>query len=179
MKKNKKNVEENIDINNSEEKTNEKIESTNTEEISKEENQLQELNDKYIRLYSEFDNYRKRTNKEKIDIITNANASLIKDLLPIIDDFERAIINNENNNDVDSLKEGFNLIFNKFFNLLNAKGLKVMEAKEKEFDSELHDAIANIPAPSPELIGFVIDDVEKGYFLNDTILRHAKVVVGQ
>lgn len=141
--------------------------------------QLQELNDKYIRTYSEFDNYRKRTNKEKIDLITNANAGLIKDLLPVLDDFERAILNNDKAEDIEVLKEGFILIFNKLFKTLENKGLKKMEAKGLSFDSELHDAIANIDAPTPDQKGCIIDDVEKGYFLNDTIIRHAKVVVGQ
>ncbi|MBN9292354.1 MAG: nucleotide exchange factor GrpE [Flavobacteriia bacterium] len=143
------------------------------------EEQLKELNDRYVRLYSEFDNYRKRTNKEKIDIISSANAGLLKDLIPTLDDFERAIANNQQTEDIEALKEGFLLIFNKFKAVLESKGLKQMEAKGQPFDSEIHEAIANIPAPAPELAGCVVDDVEKGYYLNDKVIRYAKVVVGQ
>lgn len=141
--------------------------------------EIDEFKEKYIRLYSEFDNYRKRTNKEKIDIIANANEGLLKDLLPTLDDFERAISNNENTDDIEALREGFKLIFNKLFNTLESKGLKVMATKGNKFDSELHDAIANIPSPSPEMVGFVVDDVQKGYYLKEKVIRHAKVVVGQ
>ncbi|MBL4862019.1 MAG: nucleotide exchange factor GrpE [Crocinitomicaceae bacterium] len=138
-----------------------------------------ELNDKYIRIHAEFDNYRKRTNKEKIDIINSANAGVLKDILPVIDDLERAIANNTNVDDVESVKEGFSLIYNKFSAILKAKGLQEMEANGKAFDSELHEAIANIPAPSKKQKGKVIEAVEKGYYLNDKVIRYAKVVVGQ
>lgn len=137
------------------------------------------LNDRFIRLYAEFDNFRRRTNKEKLDIISNANAGVLKDIIPILDDFERAILNNENATDINAVKEGFNLIFNKSRGILESKGLKQMTAKGEVFDSELHEAIANVPAPSEDLKGKVIDDVEKGYFLNDKVIRFAKVVVGQ
>jgi molecular chaperone GrpE len=138
-----------------------------------------ELNDRFIRLYAEFDNYRKRSNKEKVDLISNANAGVLVDLLPIMDDFERAILNNENAPDIETVKEGFHLIFNKFKGILESKGLKPMQAKGEAFDSELHEAIANIPAPSDNEKGKVIDDVEKGYYLHDKVIRYAKVVVGQ
>lgn len=138
-----------------------------------------ELNDKFLRLYSEFDNYRKRTNKEKIDLIGSASAGVLKDLIPVIDDFERAIANNETSEDIAVVKEGFHLIYNKFKTTVENKGLTPMNAKGKVFDSELHEAIANVPAPSKDLIGKVVDDVEKGYFLNDKVVRYAKVVVGQ
>ena len=138
-----------------------------------------ELNDKFLRLYSEFDNYRKRTNKEKIDLIGSASAGVLKDLIPVIDDFERAIANNQNSEDLAVVKEGFHLIYNKLKSILDNKGLKPMEAKGAPFDSELHEAIANIPAPTPDLVGKVVDDVEKGYFLNEKVIRYAKVVVGQ
>lgn len=138
-----------------------------------------DLNDRFIRLYSEFDNYRKRTNKEKIDLIATAGSGVLKDLIPVLDDFERAIANNENSDDVTALKEGFHLIYNKFKSALEAKGLKMMHAKGEAFDSELHEAIANIPAPEDALKGKVIEDVEKGYFLNEKVIRYAKVVVGQ
>lgn len=166
---------------NSSETENEIAEEINQEQNnnSSAEEQLKELNDRYVRLYSEFDNYRKRTNKEKIDIISSANAGLLKDLIPTLDDFERAIANNQQTEDIEVLKEGFLLIFNKFKSVLESKGLKQMEAKGQRFDSEIHEAIANIPAPAPELTGCVVDDVEKGYYLNDKVIRYAKVVVGQ
>lgn len=143
------------------------------------EEKYSELNDKFLRLYSEFDNYRKRTNKEKIDLISSASAGVLKDLIPVLDDFERAIANNEQVEDAAALKEGFQLIFNKFKATLESKGLKPMLAKGEAFDSEIHEAIANIPAPSSDLVGKVIDDVEKGYYLNEKVIRFAKVVVGQ
>eukprot|EP01105_Mastigella_eilhardi_P007262 TRINITY_DN18763_c0_g1_i1.p2 TRINITY_DN18763_c0_g1~~TRINITY_DN18763_c0_g1_i1.p2 ORF type:complete len:211 (-),score=33.31 TRINITY_DN18763_c0_g1_i1:1190-1759(-) len=143
------------------------------------EDQMAALNDKYLRLYSEFDNYRKRTNKEKIELIATASAGVLKDLLSVMDDFERAIANNEHSDDVSSVKDGFKLIHHKLRNILEAKGLKQMEAKHQPFDSDLHEAIANVPAPSEDLKGKIIDDVEKGYYLNDKVIRFAKVVVGQ
>ena len=143
------------------------------------EEKYSELNDKFLRLYSEFDNYRKRTNKEKIDLIGSASAGVLKDLIPVLDDFERAIANNEQVEDVAALKEGFQLIYNKFKATLESKGLKPMLAKGEAFDSEIHEAIANIPDPSSDLVGKVIDDVEKGYYLNEKVIRYAKVVVGQ
>ncbi|MFK7786680.1 MAG: nucleotide exchange factor GrpE [Crocinitomicaceae bacterium] len=143
------------------------------------EDKYNELNDKYLRIHAEFDNYRKRTNKEKLDIIGSANANLLKDLLPVMDDFERAIANNEKVDDANSIKEGVELIFNKFRTTLVNKGLKPMEADGEAFDADIHEAIANIPAPKKKLKGKVIEAVEKGYYLNDKVIRYAKVVVGQ
>ncbi|MFA7274511.1 MAG: nucleotide exchange factor GrpE [Crocinitomicaceae bacterium] len=143
------------------------------------EEQLVEANQKFIRLYAEFENFRKRTNKEKVDLLSHASAGVLKDLLPVMDDFERAMLNNEVVEDPTALKEGFNLIFTKFKSILESKGLKQMLAKGQEFDSEIHEAIANVPAPSKNLKGKVVDDVEKGYILNDKVIRFAKVVVGQ
>jgi molecular chaperone GrpE len=137
------------------------------------------LNDRFLRLYAEFENFRRRSNKERLDVISSANAGLLKDLLPVLDDFDRAISNNDQVNDVEVLKEGFVLIQNKFKSILDAKGLKVMNAKGEVFDSELHEAIANIPVSEEEQKGKVIDDIEKGYYLNDKVIRFAKVVVGQ
>ncbi|MEN9699519.1 MAG: nucleotide exchange factor GrpE [Bacteroidota bacterium] len=138
-----------------------------------------EYKDKFVRLYAEFDNYRKRTNQEKVELIASANASLLRDLLATLDDFDRAIANNEAVEDAAVLKEGFQLIYTKFKHTLLQKGLKEMEAKGTTFDSDMHEAIANIPAPEEALKGKVIDDVEKGYYLHDKVLRFAKVVVGQ
>lgn len=143
------------------------------------ETKYNEVNDKYLRIYSEFDNFRKRTMKEKADLISSANIQLIKDLLPILDDFERAITSNQKTEDKEGLKEGFQLIYNKMNNILKSKGLKPMEAKGKPFDMDVHEAITNIPAENDEDKGKVIDVVEKGYFLNEKVVRYAKVVVGQ
>ncbi len=153
---------------------------SNEETISEQtpEDKYNELNDKFLRLYAEFDNYRRRTNKEKVDLIANANEKLLLDIIPTLDDFERAILNNETVEDLDSLKEGFELIYNKFKSSLESKGLKQMQAKGESFDSDLHEAIANIPGDSSQK-GKVIDDVEKGYLLNEKVIRYAKVVVGQ
>ena len=167
--------------------TAEAVENSSAENIEQEEikteptpeEKLAELNDRYLRLYSEFDNYRKRTNKEKIDLIATASAGVLKELITTLDDFERAIANNENVEDLTTLKEGFHLIYNKLKTTLENKGLKAMLAKGESFDSELHEAIANIPAPSEDLVGKIVDDVEKGYYLHDKVIRYAKVVVGQ
>ncbi|MDX1651864.1 MAG: nucleotide exchange factor GrpE [Brumimicrobium sp.] len=152
------------------------------ENISEEELQSQrynELNDKYLRLYSDFDNYRKRTIKEKSELISSAGAGVMKDMLSVLDDFERAIASNEKTQDPEVLKEGFQLIYNKFKNILTAKGLQPMDSFGKPFDLDHHEAITNIPAPSEEQKGKVVDVLEKGYFLNDKVLRYAKVVVGK
>lgn len=143
------------------------------------EDRYRELNDKYIRIHAEFDNYRKRSNKEKIDLISTAGEGIIKDLLPIIDDFERAIDNNAKVEDIELVREGVVLIFNKFKGALEAKGLKPMDSKGDVFDVDIHEAISNIPAPKKKLKGKVIEAVEKGYYLNDKVIRFAKVVVGQ
>ena len=171
-----KDVTENESVENVE--NSEATEATESKEITAEE-KYAELNDKYIRIHAEFDNYRRRTNKEKLDIISTANAGVLKDLVPIIDDFERAIANNENIDDIASVKEGFHLIFNKFKTTLESKGLKEMKSVGEKFDSEVHEAIANIPAPKKKDKGKVIEAVEKGYYLNDKVIRYAKVVVGQ
>jgi molecular chaperone GrpE len=135
--------------------------------------------DKYMRLHAEFDNYRKRNNKERLDLIKNASGDVIKELLPIVDDFERAIKANEETEDVASLKEGYHLIHNKLFRSLESKGLKPMNSQGEPFDTDHHEAITNIEAPSEDMKGKVVDVVEKGYFLNDRVLRYAKVVVGK
>ena len=160
----------------------EQVEETTAEETPAEptqEEKYAELNDKFLRLYSEFDNYRKRTNKENLELISTASSGVIKDLVAVLDDFERAIANNETVEDTTSLKEGFQLIYNKLKSTLETKGLKAMVSKGEVFDSELHEAIANIPAPSEDLKGKIVDDVEKGYYIHDKVIRYAKVVVGQ
>ena len=140
--------------------------------------QYNELNDKYLRLYSEFENFRKRTSKERVDLIKSGGEDIFKILLPIIDDFERARTNMETAEDVPSVKEGVDLIYNKLIKELGNKGLKPMETKGEVFDSEIHEAITQFPAPSDDMKGKVIDEAEKGYFLHDKVIRFAKVVVG-
>lgn len=140
--------------------------------------QIRELNDKYLRLYSEFDNYRKRTIKEKSDIIRSAGEDVFKAFLPVIDDFERAIKANETTGDIAAVKEGITLIYNKMRSACTLKGLEPMESVGKDFDSDTMEAITHIPAPSPDMKGKVVDDVEKGYRLGDKVIRFAKVVVG-
>ena len=137
-----------------------------------------ELNNKYVRLYSDFDNFRKRTIKEKADIISTANGSLMADLLGTLDDFERAIANNEKVEDVESLREGFKLIYNKYFMTLKNKGLEPMDCKGDVFDADKHEAITNIPADAADK-GKIVDVIERGYNLRGRALRYAKVVVGQ
>ena len=160
---------------------NAEAEETASQELSVEEElqmRLTELNDKYLRLYSDFENFRKRTIKEKGDLIMNASEGVVKDMLPVLDDFERAIDNNQTSDDASAIKEGFQLIYNKFNNVLLGKGLKAMESKGETFDIDHHEAITNIPVDKKQK-GKVVDVVEKGYFLNDKVLRYAKVVVGQ
>ena len=170
------NVESVVEENQVSENTNEE---TKVEKELTLEEKYNELNNRFLRLYAEFENYRKRTNKERLDLITNANSDLLKDLIPVIDDFERAITNNADADDIEGIKEGFSLIYSKYKGLLQSKGLKAMEAKGEVFDPELHEAIANLPTEDKKMKGKVIDDVEKGYFLNDKVLRFAKVVVGE
>jgi len=162
-------------------KTSKKVEETIEEK--KEEKIVTEINidhkDKYIRLYSEYENYRKRTAREKIDIITNASENVLKEVLPVIDDFQRAIANNENVNEASTIKEGFELIYNKLHKTLINQGLKPMDAMDKDFDPDIHEAITKIPAPNDKMKGKVIDVIEKGYTINDKVIRFAKVVVGE
>jgi molecular chaperone GrpE len=142
------------------------------------EDKINELNDKYLRLYSEFDNYRKRTIKEKADFLKTANEDVLKAILPVIDDFERAIKANELVSDVEAIKEGLKLIYNKLKNAAQHKGLTAFDSVGEPFDDSLMEAITHIPAPSDELKGKVVDEVEKGYKLGDKVIRFAKVVVG-
>ena len=140
--------------------------------------ELAELKDKYIRLYADFENLRRRTAKEKLELVSTATEGLMVALIPVLDDFGRALKSAETTSDIDALKEGVQLIFNKFYKVLESKGLKPMEAQGQVFDADLHESIAQFPAPSSDQKGKVIDEVEKGYFLNDKVIRFAKVVVG-
>lgn len=140
---------------------------------------IEEQKDKYLRLSAEFDNYRKRTMKEKAELILNGAEKTISSILPIVDDFERALKNMETATDVAAVKEGVELIYNKFMSVLGQDGVKVIETKEKPLDTDFHEAIAVIPAPDKSLKGRILDCVQTGYTLNDKVIRHAKVVVGE
>ena len=140
---------------------------------------IEEQKDKYLRLSAEFDNYRKRTMKEKAELILNGAEKTISSILPIVDDFERALKNMETATDVAAVKEGVELIYNKFMSVLGQDGVKVIETKEKPLDTDFHEAIAVIPAPDKSLKGKILDCVQTGYTLNDKVSRHAKVVVGE
>lgn len=141
--------------------------------------QLQEQKDKFLRLYAEFDNFKKRTAKERLDLIKTAGQDIVIDLLPVLDDFDRAEKSLKESDDVVTAKEGFKLIKEKMFAKLESKGLMAMDAQGKDFDVELHEAITEIPAPNDALKGKVVDVVEKGYTLNQKIIRYAKVVIGK
>jgi molecular chaperone GrpE len=153
--------------------------SKSEKEIEKLKEQIEELNDKYLRLYSEFDNYRKRTAKERIELQKSASKDLIVALLPVLDDFERAIKAFEEHNLSDEAKKGIELIYNKLMTTLKQRGLEPMDAQGKDFDTDYHEAITEIPAPAEDMAGKVVDVVQRGYLLNGKVLRYAKVVVGK
>ncbi len=138
-----------------------------------------ELNDRFLRLFSEFDNYKKRVSKEKLDLIATASEKVLVSLLPIIDDFERAIAANEKADNIDSIKEGFNLIYNKLLQMMKRFDVEEIQAKGEEFNTDFHEAVTHFPAQKEEDKGKVIDVTEKGYKLKDKVIRYAKVVVGQ
>ncbi len=140
--------------------------------------EVAQANDKYLRLYAEFDNFRRRTQKERAELLQTAGKEIIVAMLPVLDDFERAVKAMENSTDILAVKEGVALVQHKLRNILTQKGLKEMESKGAAFDADIHEAITNIPAPTDELKGKVIDELEKGYYLNDKVVRFAKVVVG-
>ncbi|MBD3637841.1 MAG: nucleotide exchange factor GrpE [Crocinitomicaceae bacterium] len=166
-------------MDNSEESTEKKSDkSEETKEKSLEE-KYEELQSKYLLLYSDFDNFRKRTIKEKAETLSRASGDVIKDLLVVLDDFERAISTNENVDDPEAVKEGFKLIHHKMLNILQSKGLEAMDAKGEPFDSDKHEAITQIPVEDEDQKGKVVDVVERGYNLKGSVLRYAKVVVGQ
>jgi len=140
--------------------------------------EVQQLNDKYLRLYAEFDNYKRRTQKERVELLQTAGKDVIVSLLPVLDDFDRALKAMETAADVAPVKEGILLVSTKLKNTLSQKGLKDVESINQPFNTDFHEAITNIPAPTDDLKGKVIDEVEKGYTLNDNVIRFAKVVVG-
>ncbi|MFA5647127.1 MAG: nucleotide exchange factor GrpE [Bacteroidales bacterium] len=142
-------------------------------------NQLNESKDKYIRLSAEFDNFRKRTLREKMDLMKYASEDVIKGILPLIDDFERAITHSETASDIEAMKQGLVLIHGKFLDFLKNNGVKEIEAMEQELDTDKHDAVTKTPAPKDKLKGKIVDVVQKGYMLNDKVIRFSKVVIGE
>jgi molecular chaperone GrpE len=148
-------------------------------ELEKVRAELQEQKDKYLRLFAEFDNYKRRTAKERIETIQTAGREVITSMLDVLDDLERAEKQMQATTDANVVKEGVSLVFNKLRSTLQSKGLKPMESINSDFDTEKHEAITEIPAPNDALKGKVVDEVTKGYYLNDKLIRHAKVVVGK
>ena len=161
-----------VDINTDE------AQATGEAELEKLKTELDASKDKYLRLVAEFDNFRRRSAKERMDLIQTAGREVIKELLDVLDDSDRAQKQLDKSEDA-QVKEGVTLVFNKLRAVLQSKGLKPMESIGKDFDTDLHEAITEIPAPTEELKGKVVDEVIKGYYLNDKIIRHAKVVVGK
>ncbi len=143
------------------------------------EEKLAEAQDKYLRLSAEFDNYRKRTLKEKMDLTKSAGESIMTNILPVMDDFDRALQLMEDASDCKAMKDGIDLIYSKFSEFLKGNGVKEIDALHKEFDTDLHEAITKIPAPDKKLKGKVVDIIQKGYYLNDRVMRYAKVVIGE
>lgn len=162
-----------------EENSQEPQEETVEAKLAKSEAEAADLKDRLLRQMAEFDNYRKRTMKEKTEIILNGSAGVVTDILPVIDDLERAIANSAKSEDYNALKEGVELIYNKLMHILEQKGLQKISPKNEPFDTDFHEAIAMIPAPSEDMKGKVLDCAIDGYKLNDKVLRHAKVAVGE
>ncbi|MBW6483371.1 MAG: nucleotide exchange factor GrpE [Vicingaceae bacterium] len=175
--------EEKIVVNENQQQLEAEIADNEKENLSVEEEleiKLKEANDKFLRLYSDFENFRKRTQKEKLDLYKTAGEEIITALLPILDDFERANKAIEDAKDIKSVKEGIKLVHEKLLNVLKQKGLEAAKSAVGEpFNVEFHEAITQVPAPSKKQIGKVIDEVEKGYSLNGKVIRYTKVVVGQ
>lgn len=150
-----------------------------TKELEAAQATIEEQKDKYLRLSAEFDNYRKRTMKEKAELILNGGEKSLTSILPVVDDLERALKNMETATDVQAVKEGVELIYNKFMTVLGQNGVKVIETQDQPLNTDFHEAIAVIPAPEEGKKGKILDCVQTGYTLNDKVIRHAKVVVGE
>lgn len=149
------------------------------EQIEKLENDLADLKDRHVRLQAEFDNFRKRTLKEKTELIKSGGESVLMNIIPVVDDLDRALASFADVEEENPFKQGVALIYNKFQEFLKQNGVKEIEAKEKDFDTDLHEAIVKIPAPTEEMKGKVVDVVQKGYLLHEKVIRFAKVVVGE
>jgi molecular chaperone GrpE len=168
--------DETVNITESEETA---AEQESTDELSKLKSEIEELKDKYLRLYSDFDNYKRRTTKERIDLFKMAGQDVLKSLIPVMDDFERAEKAFETSTDAASLAEGVKLVSSKLRSTLEQQGLKSYSSIGENFDADLHEAITKIPAPSNDLKGKIVDEVEKGYKLQDKVIRFAKVIIGE
>jgi len=149
------------------------------DEIEELQIQLSESKDKHLRLFAEFDNFKKRNIKERLEIIKSASQDTLSSLLPVLDDFDRAKKAADDDTSTEQFSDGVTMVYNKIYTVLGAKGLKKMETTGEEFDPELHEAITKIPAPTEDLKGKVVDTIESGFVLNEKIIRHAKVVVGE
>lgn len=188
MAENEENLSnENVDISEESENINKSVEENPTiqedivESISEEEklkNEVAQLNEKFVRLYAEFDNFKRRTQKERTELLQTAGKEMIVAMLPVLDDFERAGKALENSTEISAVKEGLDLVHQKLKNILSQKGLKEMNAIGETFDADIHEAITNIPATNETDKGKVVDQMEKGYLLNDKVIRYAKVIVG-
>ena len=143
------------------------------------EQELSESRDKFLRLFAEFDNFKKRNMKERLDLMRSASQDVLQSLLPVLDDFDRAKKSADDEDNAEQFSEGVSLVYNKLTSTLNSKGLKKMESTGEVFDPELHEAITELPAPSKAMKGRVIETIEQGYYLNEKIIRHAKVVVAK
>jgi molecular chaperone GrpE len=162
----------------SQKKTEKKIRSLNAK-VKQMEAALKEENDKYLRLSADFDNYRKRTLKEKIDLTKLAGEEIFLKILPVLDDLDRALKSVQDASDLDAVKKGIQLIYSKFTDYLSQQGVKEIEALHQNFDTDLHEAVSQIPPPDKKLKGKVVDVVEKGYYLNDKVIRYSKVIIGE
>lgn len=171
--------QEEVDLETDNEQVSDSKESANGECCEELQQKCDDLNDKNLRLMAEFDNYRKRTLKEKADLIKNAGERIFEDMLPLVDDFERALNAMDASDDVMAVKEGVDLIYTKFLNFLNSHGVKSIPTENEVFDVDVHEAVTTFPAPSEDMKGKIIDCTSKGYTLNDKVIRFAKVVVGE
>ncbi|WP_461630390.1 nucleotide exchange factor GrpE [Labilibaculum euxinus] len=174
-KKEESKIEENKDT----KKTKKSSKEKKADELAELTIQLQEISDKYVRLSAEFDNYRKRTLKEKMELTKSGGEKILINILPVMDNFERALQSIDAAKDIDAIKDGVHLIYGNFKEFVTQNGIKEIEAVNQAFDTDIHEAITKIPAPTKELKGKVVDCVEKGYFLHDKVIRFAKVVVGE
>ncbi|MUP36520.1 nucleotide exchange factor GrpE [Labilibaculum euxinus] len=174
-KKEESKIEENKDT----KKTKKSSKEKKADELAELTIQLQEISDKYVRLSAEFDNYRKRTLKEKMELTKSGGEKILINILPVMDNFERALQSIDAAKDIDAIKDGVHLIYGNFKEFVTQNGIKEIESVNQAFDTDIHEAITKIPAPTKELKGKVVDCVEKGYFLHDKVIRFAKVVVGE
>lgn len=171
-------VQENPSSTKKESKKSKKSKTISKDKYDKLEQEKAELNDKFVRLFAEFDNYKKRTSRERLELLQTASKGLILKMLPVMDDFDRAVASMETD-ELDQVKEGVSLLKHKFWGVLQSEGVKPVDAMEKDFDVDYHEAITKIPAPSEELKGKVVDVIEKGYMQGEKIIRFSKVVIGE